>query len=89
MTSKVNKHGAISLTKEDRDEVLKLVNILSGTLNKVGEIYDLDLSDLRNMDELQWKLIHKLQFTHNETEKSYHEKYRLKETEAVELEMSR
>ena len=89
MTSKVNKHGAISLTKEDRDEVLKLVNILSETLSKVGEIYDLDLSDLRNMDELQSKLFHKLQFTHNETEKSYHEKYRLKETEAVELEMSR
>jgi len=89
MTSKVNKHGAISLTKEDRDEVLKLVNILSETLSKVSEIYDLDLSDLRNMDELQWKLIHKLQFTHNETEKSYHEKYRLKEPEAVELEMSR
>jgi hypothetical protein len=64
MTSKVNKHGAISLTKEDRDEVLKLVNILSETLSK-------------------------LQFTHNETEKSYHEKYRLKEPEAVELEMSR
>ena len=89
MTSKVNKHGAISLTKEDRDEVLKLVNILSETLSKVGEIYDLDLSDLRNMDELQWKLSHKLQFTHNETEKRYHEKYRLKETDSVELEMSR
>ena len=89
MTSKVNKYGAISLTKEDRDEVLKLVNILSETLSKVSEIYDLDLSDLRNMDELQWKLFHKLQFTHNETEKSYLEKYRLKESEAVELEMSR
>jgi hypothetical protein len=37
MTSKVNKHGAISLTKEDRDEVLKLVNILSETLSKVSE----------------------------------------------------
>tara|TARA_R100000808_G_C2011287_1_gene63724 strand:+ start:133 stop:402 length:270 start_codon:yes stop_codon:yes gene_type:complete len=89
MNNKVNKNGTVSLTKEDRDEVLKLVNILSETLSKVSEIYDLDLSDLRNMDELQWKLFHKLQFTHNETEKSYHEKYRLKETEAVELEMSR
>ena len=89
MNNKVNKNGTVSLTKEDRDEVLKLVNILSETLSKVGEIYDLDLSDLRNMDELHGKLFHKLQFTHNETEKRYHEKYRLKETDSVELEMSR
>jgi len=55
MTSKVNKHGAISLTKEDRDEVLKLVNILSETLSKVSEIYDLDLSDMRNTDSKSLK----------------------------------
>jgi len=78
MTDKINKDGAVSLTKKDRDELLKLINIFSGTLEKVNETYDLELSDLRNMDKLQWELFKKLEFTHNKEDR-YLNPYVLKE----------
>lgn len=80
MNNKVNKNGAVSLTKKDREELLRLINIFSGTLEKVKETYDLELSDLRNMYTLQWELFKKLELTHNAVyEDRYSNTYVLKE----------
>ena len=70
----------ITVTKKDREDILKLVNIMSGSLSKASETFDLELSDLRNLSELQWKLYHKLQFEHNSDEKrKWSEPYILRE----------
>ena len=66
MKTKTNLSGDIKLSKEDRIELLKYVNLLSRSMDQASEIFDLGLSDLRNLSELQWKLFHKLELTHNE-----------------------
>lgn len=66
MKTKTNLSGDIQLSKEDRIELLKYVNLLSRSLDKASEIFDLELSDLRDLDQLRWKLFHKLELTHNE-----------------------
>ena len=58
--------ASITLSKEDRMEILNYVNLLSRSLDKASEIFDLELSDLRDLDQLRWKLYHKLNLTHNE-----------------------
>tara|TARA_R100000995_G_scaffold35293_1_gene16085 strand:+ start:61 stop:321 length:261 start_codon:yes stop_codon:yes gene_type:complete len=66
MKTKTNLSGNITLSKEDRIELLNHVNLLSRSLEKASEIFDLELSDLRDLDLLKWKLYHKLNLTHNE-----------------------
>ena len=66
MKTKTNLSGDITLSKEDRTEILNYVNLLSRSLEKASEIFDLELSDLRDLDQLRWKLYHKLNLTHNE-----------------------
>ena len=66
MKTKTNLSGDITLSKEDRMEILNYVNLLSRSLDKASEIFDLELSDLRDLDQLRWKLYHKLNLTHNE-----------------------
>ena len=44
----------ITITKKDREELLKHINIMYRSLTNAGEIFDLELSDLRNLQELQW-----------------------------------
>ena len=66
MKTKTNLSGDIKLSKEDRIEILNYVNLLSRSLDKASEIFDLELSDLRDLDLLKWKLYHKLNLTHNE-----------------------
>ena len=56
----------ITITKKDREELLSLINIMHTSLSKVRDLFDLELSDLRNFDELQWKLFHTLQLAHND-----------------------
>ena len=65
--------GDIKLLKEDRIELLKYVNLLSRSVDKASELFDLELSDLRNLSELQWKLFHKLELTHNEERENRYE----------------
>ena len=59
----------ITITKKDREELLRLINIMHESLTKAGELFDLELSDLRNFDELKWKLFHALQLTYNDNDK--------------------
>ena len=66
MKTKTNLSGDIKLSKEDRIEILNYVNLLSRSFDKASEIFDLELSDLRDLDLLKWKLYHKLNLTHNE-----------------------
>ena len=73
MKSKTNLSGDIQLSKEDRIELLKYVNLLSRSIEQASEIFDLGLSDLRNLSELQWKLFHKLELTHNEERENRYE----------------
>ena len=56
----------ITIAQKDREELLRLINIMHESLTKAGEMFDLELSDLRNFDELQWKLFHTLQLAHND-----------------------
>lgn len=66
MKSKTNLSGNITLSKEDRIELIKYVNLLRRSLDQASEIFDLSLSDLRNLNDLQWKLFHKLHLIYNE-----------------------
>ena len=70
MKTKTNLSGDIKLSKEDRIEILNYVNLLSRSLDKASEIFDLELSDLRDLDQLKWKLYHKLNLTHNEDQET-------------------
>tara|TARA_R100001594_G_C3876655_1_gene224878 strand:- start:42 stop:302 length:261 start_codon:yes stop_codon:yes gene_type:complete len=70
MKTKTNLSGDIKLSKEDRIEILHYVNLLSRSLDKASEIFDLELSDLRDLDLLKWKLYHKLNLTHNEDQET-------------------
>tara|TARA_Y100000114_G_scaffold103009_1_gene96124 strand:- start:314 stop:586 length:273 start_codon:yes stop_codon:yes gene_type:complete len=70
MKTKTNLSGDIKLSKEDRIEILNYVNLLSRSLDKASEIFDLELSDLRDLDLLKWKLYHKLNLTHNEDQET-------------------
>ena len=62
--------ASITLSKEDRMEILNHVNLLSRSLDKASEIFDLELSDLRDLELLKWKLYHTLNLTHNEDQKT-------------------
>ena len=57
----------ITITKKDREELLRHINIMYESLRRAGELFDLELSDLRNLNDLQWKLFHTLQLAHNES----------------------
>ena len=59
----------ITIVQKDREELLRLINIMHESLTKAGELFDLELSDLRNFDELKWKLFHALELSHNEDDK--------------------
>ena len=59
-----------SIKQKDREELLRLINIMHRSLTSAGELFDLELSDLRNLQELQWKLFHALELSHNEDDKS-------------------
>ena len=50
----------ITIKQKDREELLRLINIMHRSLTSAGELFDLELSDLRNLNDLQWKLFHKL-----------------------------
>ena len=60
----------ITIKQKDREELLRLINIMHRSLTSAGELFDLELSDLRNLQELQWKLFHALELSHNEDDKS-------------------
>ena len=60
----------ITITQKDREELLRLINIMHESLTKAGEMFDLELSDLRNLQDLQWKLFHALQLSHNDDDKA-------------------
>tara|TARA_R100001082_G_scaffold86047_1_gene52634 strand:- start:890 stop:1129 length:240 start_codon:yes stop_codon:yes gene_type:complete len=60
----------ITIKQKDREELLRLINIMHESLTKAGEIFDLELSDLRNLQELQWKLFHALELSHNDDDKA-------------------
>tara|TARA_R100001460_G_scaffold56735_1_gene96435 strand:- start:304 stop:543 length:240 start_codon:yes stop_codon:yes gene_type:complete len=60
----------ITITQKDREELLRLINTMYRSLTNAGELFDLELSDLRNLNELQWKLFHALQLAHNEDDKA-------------------
>ena len=60
----------ITITKKDREELLSLINIMHTSLSKARDLVDLELSDLRNFYELQWKLFHALELTHNDDDKN-------------------
>ena len=60
----------ITITQKDREELLRLINIMHTSLSKARDLFDLELSDLKNFDELQWKLFHALELSHNEDDKS-------------------
>ena len=59
----------ITIAQKDREELLKLINIMHTSLSKARDLFDLELSDLKNFDELQWKLFHALQLAHNDDDK--------------------
>ena len=60
----------ITIKQKDREELLRLINIMHESLIKAGEMFDLELSDLRNLQDLQWKLFHALQLSHNDDDKA-------------------
>ena len=60
----------ITIKQKDREELLRLINIMHRSLTSAGELFDLELSDLRNLQDLQWKLFHALQLSHNEDDKA-------------------
>ena len=59
----------ITIKQKDREELLRLINIMHTSLSKARDLFDLELSDLKNFDELQWKLFHALQLAHNDDDK--------------------
>jgi len=59
----------ITITQKDREELLRLINIMHESLTKAGEMFDLELSDLRNLQDLQWKLFHALRLAQNDDDK--------------------
>ena len=70
----------ITITKKDREELLRHINIMYESLRRAGELFDLELSDLRNFDELKWKLFHALELSHNEDdEKRWSNQFILRE----------
>jgi hypothetical protein len=74
--------NSITLSKEDRIELLRLISSLDRTLEEATETFDLHLSDLRTLSELQWTLIRKLNFVQNdEQETRYINPFILKEDE--------
>ena len=60
----------ITIAQKDREELLRLINIMHRSLSKARDLFDLELADLRNFDELQWKLFHALELTHNDDDKA-------------------
>ena len=60
----------ITIAQKDREELLRLINIMHTSLSKARDLFDLELADLRNFDELQWKLFHALELTHNDDDKA-------------------
>ena len=60
----------ITLTQKDVEELIKYINLLHESLRNAGEIFDLSLSDLRNLEQLQWELFHKLKLKHNDDDKT-------------------
>ena len=47
----------ITIKQKDREELLRLINIMHESLTKAGEIFDLELSDLRNLQgEEEWEM---------------------------------
>tara|TARA_R100000988_G_scaffold183_1_gene102 strand:+ start:164 stop:403 length:240 start_codon:yes stop_codon:yes gene_type:complete len=60
----------ITIAQKDREELLRLINIMHESLTNAGELFDLELSDLRNLQDLQWKLFHALQLSHNDDDKA-------------------
>lgn len=62
--------NSITLSKEDRIELLRLISSLDRTLDEATETFDLHLSDLRNLSELQWTLIRKLNFAQNDDQET-------------------
>ena len=74
--------NSITLSKEDRIELLRLISSLDKTLEEATETFDLHLSDLRNLSELQWALIRKLNFVQNDDQETrYINPFILKEDE--------
>lgn len=74
--------NSITLSKEDRIELLRLISSLDRTLEEATETFDLHLSDLRNLSELQWALIRKLNFVQNDDQETrYIKPFILKEDE--------
>lgn len=74
--------NSITLSKEDRIELLRLISSLDRTLEEATETFDLHLSDLRNLSELQWALIRKLNFVQNDDQETrYINPFILKEDE--------
>ena len=70
----------ITITQKDREELLRLINIMYRSLTNAGELFDLELSDLRNLNDLQWKLFHALELSHNEDdEKRWSNQFILRE----------
>ena len=59
----------ITLTQKDVEELIKYINLLHESLRNAGEIFDLSLSDLRNLEELQWELFRKLKLKYNDDDK--------------------
>ena len=43
----------ITIKQKDREELLRLINIMHTSLSKARDLFDLELSDLKNFDELQ------------------------------------
>ncbi len=65
MKTKNNLSGDITLLKEDRIELLRLIHLLDSMLENASETFDFHLSDLRTLSELQWTLIRKLNLVQN------------------------
>ncbi|HBT09800.1 MAG TPA: hypothetical protein DEB18_10055 [Leeuwenhoekiella sp.] len=74
--------NSITLSKEDRIELLRLISSLDKTLEEATETFDLHLSDLRTLTEFQWTLIRKLKIVQNpDQETKYINPFILKEDE--------
>ena len=85
MKTKTNLSGDITLSKEDRIELLRLIHLLDSMLENATETFDFHLSDLRTLSQIQLTLIIKLNFVQNhEKETRYITPFILREDEKGE-----
>ena len=54
--------GISKLSNEQIESIDKTIKHLFSILNNISEVYDIDLADVRKLQDIAWELNHKFQY---------------------------